>query len=101
MFPELFERNYLSYEEAQKDSISFRLGAAKFINELEDAQRWFEGLAKSLKNYGEYYERMEKLILGYNEGLVALAKKISAKRFPGLIGWAVTNYRTRSNGNTL
>jgi hypothetical protein len=62
MFPEIFKKNYISYEEAQKDSISFRLGAAKVVNELEDAQKWFEGLAKSLKSYGEYYESINKLI---------------------------------------
>lgn len=62
MFPDLFKRNYISYEEAQKDSTSFRLGAAKIMDELEDAQRWFEGLAKSLKNYGDYYESIPELI---------------------------------------
>jgi hypothetical protein len=61
MFPEIYKKNYISYEEAQKDSISFRLGAAKVVNELEDAQKWFEGLAKLLKSYGDYYESSNAL----------------------------------------
>lgn len=53
MISELFKREYISYEGAAKDSLGFRCGSIKFIEELDEVMKWCDGLAKACKAYSE------------------------------------------------
>jgi hypothetical protein len=55
MLPDTFKKDYISYEEAGKDSLSFRSGSMRFTEELDEFVGWFSALAKILKTYGEEY----------------------------------------------
>ncbi|KAJ3354225.1 hypothetical protein HDU91_005793 [Kappamyces sp. JEL0680] len=93
MLPDAFKRHYFGYEEALLDSLAFRSGVCKFMEEMEDTQRWFDTIAKSFKSYADDCAR-------YNDSVSQLGKRLSSRKFPALIDPGVMTTLSESM-NTL
>jgi hypothetical protein len=72
MLPDSFGKYHISYEEAMKDTPQFRLGVSKFMEELEDTQKWFESMARGCRAYSEDFQKC-------HDSIVSLAKKLVLK----------------------
>ena len=55
MISDSFKKYNISYEDASKDTIAFRQGIVKFMEELEETNRWLESMSRGLKAYGDDY----------------------------------------------
>lgn len=104
---EIFKKNYcISYEEASRDSLSFRSGSLRLLDELDEIVKWFDGIQKAFKCYGD--DLSSKLVLlinwcvcdsvtksflyvEYSEAVSLIAKRFTSKQFPGFLDSTVTS----------
>jgi hypothetical protein len=56
MLPDSFRKYHLTYDEAAKDTPHFRNGISKFMEELEETQKWFESLGRGCRAYSDDYQ---------------------------------------------
>ena len=75
MLPDSLRKYHLTYDDAIKDTPQFRIGIGKFMEELEETQKWFESLTRSCRLSTEEYQSNFSW-QEYNDSVLHVAKKL-------------------------